>query len=331
MITFIITTYNLEDWLLQRCLESIVTQGLGRDEYEILVVDDESRVSPKHVVDGFAHRANITLYVQKHARQGAARNLALQHARGEWIQFVDGDDYLFVHSVAPCLKVAQANGLDLLMFGFGEVGDEEPHDVTRKETDLSEEPLVISTGNEYMRHHNLFGACWPMMFRRELLQEAEGREVLRFAENIYIEDEEFVTMLVWRARRMARVARVVYAYYQRQGSTVHSHTREHIDELFLNYAVVMRRLVAFAHEREGADTDGLWRKVHTLAIDLLRRALRQEDWEARWAQVADELRTLGLYPIADRRYSMKYTMFRCLSRCGVGRKLLRIYEKRIER
>ena len=95
MITFIVTTYNLEDWLLRRCLESITAQGLERENYEIIVVDDESIVSPQHIIDEFAPKANITLYIQEHARQGAARNLALQHAKGEWIQFVDGDDYLY--------------------------------------------------------------------------------------------------------------------------------------------------------------------------------------------------------------------------------------------
>ena len=54
MISFIVTTYNLEDWLLRRCLSSIVAQGLPRDEYEIIVVDDESAVSPLPVVDEFA-------------------------------------------------------------------------------------------------------------------------------------------------------------------------------------------------------------------------------------------------------------------------------------
>ena len=123
MISFIVTTYNLEDWLLRRCLNSIVAQGLARDEYEIIVVDDESRVSPQPVVDEFVEQANITLYVQQHARQGAARNLALRHAKGEWVQFVDGDDYLFAGTIAPLLRSAEANNLDLLMFTFREVHD----------------------------------------------------------------------------------------------------------------------------------------------------------------------------------------------------------------
>ena len=67
---------------MRRCLSSIVSQGLARDEYEIIVVDDESSISPQHIIDEFAEQADITLYIQLHARQGAARNLALEYARG---------------------------------------------------------------------------------------------------------------------------------------------------------------------------------------------------------------------------------------------------------
>lgn len=325
MITFIVTTYNLEDRLLRRCLESIVSQGLSCEAYEIIVVDDGSAVSPQSVVDEFVPRADVRLYIQEHSRQGAARNLALRHARGEWIQFVDGDDYLLDHSVEACLRLAEEQELDLLMFGFCEVNDEIVN-VTRR---FDDSETSFSTGNEYMARNNLFGACWPLIFRRALLDVPSYGIPLRFTENIYIEDEEFVTLLVWRAQRMARIHCPVYAYYQRPGSTVHSRSREHTDELFRNYFVVMQRLVNFSHSVQDMPTDGLTRKIHTLAIDILRRALREEDWKERWYQSAQALLGLGLYPVVDGGYSLKYNLFRLLSRHGVGRMILRIYEKRL--
>lgn len=327
MITFIVTTYNLEDRLLRRCLESIVSQGLQREAYEVIVVDDGSTVSPQSVVDEFVSRADVRLYIQKHSRQGAARNLALHHARGEWIQFVDGDDYLFVHSVEACLRLAENRGLDLLMFGFREVND----GIVSVTQRFDDSKTSFSTGNEYMARNNLFGACWPMLFRRALLDAPTYGDPLRFTENIYIEDEEFVTLLVWRVQRMARVDYPVYAYYQRPGSTIHNRSREHTDELFRSYFVVIRRLVSTVQGVHGVPTDGLVRKIHTLAIDILRRSLREEDWKERWYQSARTLLGLGLYPIADGRYSLKYTLFRLLSGYGVGRMILRIYEKRFVR
>lgn len=325
MISFIVTTYNLEDWLLRRCLSSIVAQDLACNEYEIIVVDDESAVSPRHVVDEFASQADITLYQQKHARQGAARNLALSHAKGEWVQFVDGDDYLFAGTIAPLLRSAEANDLDLLMFGFREVHSEQPID-NCDGYDFNSQ-FSIATGDDYMQHHNLFGSCCMLMFRRSLLDDPRHGTPLRFTEGIYIEDEEFVTKLVWRTQRMSRIDVPVYAYYQRAGSTVHSRSCEHTDELFRNYFVVLRRLLDFKASLASTPHDGVTRKVATLAVDILRRSLRSPDWKERWGESASQLRALGLYPLPAARYSWRYGMFRLLAGCTLGRHMLRMIEK----
>ncbi|MBQ2435828.1 MAG: glycosyltransferase [Bacteroidaceae bacterium] len=345
MITFIVTTYNLEDWLLRRCLESITAQGIDRESYEIIVVDDESIVSPQHIIDEFAQKANITLYIQEHARQGAARNLALQHAKGEWIQFVDGDDYLYTGAIAPLLKLAEENNLDLLTYGFNEVGDEAgastnhrkgfPSDTSQPNGSNNSQFSILNSqlesGDSYMLHHNLFGSCCTLLFRRSLCEEECYGSPLRFTENIYIEDEEFITKLVWRAQRMASTDAIVYAYYQRPGSTVHNRSREHTDELFRNYFVVLKRLIDFEREVVGKPHDGLTRKIRFFAIDILRRALREPDWKDRWYRSAMELLGLNLYPIPSANYSWKYRIFRLLAQRSLGRHVLRIIEKRQQR
>lgn len=325
MITFIVTTYNLPDWLLRRCLQSIVAQGIARENYEIIVVDDESTISPKHVVDEFTTQTNITLHIQQHARQGAARNLALRHARGEWIQFVDGDDYLFPGTMQVCLHTATSHDLDLLMYGFHKVTGEEP---VTGDTPISTPTLSeITTGDEYMLRHNLFGSCCTLLFRRILCDDKQYGAPLRFTEHIYIEDEEFITKLTWRARRMATTNMVAYAYYQRPGSTVHSPNREHTDELFRNYFVVLNRLIEFKEAVSVYPHEGLERKVRFFAIDILRRALREPNWETRWNDSANQLRTIHLYPPPSAHYAWKYHLFRLMAPYKIGRHILRIIEK----
>ena len=323
MITFIVTTYNLEDWLLRRCLDSIVAQGFPRDQYEIIVVDDESTVLPQHVVNDYKQQAHITLYVQQHARQGAARNLGIRHAQGEWIQFVDGDDYLFPGTMVPAVGMAQESNLDLLMFGYREV-----HDTTLKESPYTSKATVlpITTGEEYMLHHNLSGSCWMQFFRKTLLNHPQYGEPLRFTEGVYIEDEDFTTKLVWRSQRMTRMSTPIYAYYQRVGSTVHSRSLEHTDELFHNSFGALSRLAHFEASLDTKPHAGVTRKVRFLALDILRRALREHNGEERWHEAAQQLRTMGLYPIPAARYSWKYTLFRLLASCSIGRYILKVVE-----
>lgn len=326
MISFIVTTYNLEDWLLRRCLDSIVAQEMPRDQYEIIVVDDESAVSPQPVVDEYTQLTDVTLYVQRHARQGAARNLGLSHAKGEWVQFVDGDDYLLPGTMKPVLQAARGNDLELLMFGFLKVYGEEP--VVDDSTSIEINPSSIVTGDDYMLHHNLFGACWSQIFRRDLLEEPKFGASLRFTEGIYVEDEEFVTKLVWRSQRMARIDRPVYAYFQRVDSTVHSRSLEHTDELFRHSFVVLRRLTDFEASLGAKPHAGLTRKVRFFALDVLRRTLRDPDWVERWKLSVQQLRVLGLYPLPEVSYSWKYSMFRWLAKCSIGRRILWLFEKR---
>ena len=290
------------------------------------MVDDESKVSPQHVVDEFAQQANITLYIQHHARQGAARNLGLQHARGEWIQFVDGDDYLFAGTFSPCLALAEEKGVDLLIYDFRKV-----YDNGVEECPLHGVPHLltpVTTGNGYMLRYNLFGSCCMMLFRRGLLESTALGNPLRFTEDIYIEDEEFVTKLVWRAQRMAVTNAVVYAYYQRLGSTVHNHSREHIDELFRNSFMVLHQLIDFEKSVRDYPHEGLVRKIRFFAVDILRCSLREEDWTERWEQSVRQLKTLNLYPLPLAYYSWKYILFRVLMQSSWGCFLLRLIERK---
>ena len=345
MISFIVTTYNLEDRLLHRCLSSIVSQGLARDEYEIIVVDDESTVPPRHVVEAYAHQAHIALYEQRHARQGAARNLALSHAKGQWVQFVDGDDYLFPHTIAPLLRSAEDNDLDLLMFTFRQVHEDAEGNISKENSSenncqlslvncqlncpLSIVPcqLKIVSGDSYMHRHNLFGSCCTLFFRRDLCESGFNGSPLRFTENIYVEDEEFITKLTWRAQRMAQTNTEAYAYYQRPGSTTHNSNREHTDELFRNYFTVLQRLIHFEREVAAYTHDGLTRKIRFLAIDILRLSLREPDWKERWYQSIKQLLALNLYPIPKAGYSWKYRTFRLLAKGEIGSYILRAFEK----
>lgn len=324
MISFIVTTYNLEDWLLRRCLNSIVTQGLARDKYEIIVVDDESVISPQPVVDEFSMRANISLYVQKHARQGAARNLGLHYAKGEWIQFVDGDDFLYAGSVPLILHTVQSLSLDLLIFGYNEVNDDDLVECVCQDYDII--PRLISDGNAFMYCNNLFGSCWTLLFRRRLLDDSRYGVPLRFTEGIYVEDEEFVTRLVWRAQYMTKLDVPVYAYYQRSDSTIHCCTEEHTDELFRNFFIVLERLICFEADIKELPHEGVTRKIRYLAVDAIRRSLRTPDWERRLMYTIQRLKILRLFPLPFARYSFRYMAFRIMSLNCIGRRILHFYE-----
>lgn len=313
-LSYIIPTYNPVDDDLRRCLSSLARQGMERDDYEVIVVDDGSAHSPEPVIQAFEGTMNICFLRQPHARQGAARNRGMERAKGEYIRFVDSDDYLPPSTTLPLLEFMDSDGLDVLLFGFSTA------EAVAAAPRLND---VFPDGRDYMRRHTLFGSPCTLCFRRRLTDEPSP---LRFAENTYIEDEAFVTRLLWRAGRTGVTSAIGYIYVQHPLSTTHRDTPEHTDELFRSYFAALDDILTFRQTQADGDTSGLDRKIRYLSIDILRHALRQPDGESRFTHCAATLRQLGLFPLPKARYSWKYNLFRILSPNAVGRTLLRLSE-----
>ena len=372
LLTFIITTYNLRPSEIRRCLSSLLRQNVSTDDFEVLVVDDGSAESPQPVVNEFMGQMNVRFFTQEHARQGAARNLAFRHAQGDYIQIVDGDDYLFVGSARRILTIIKENDLDMLIYDFSPTAstariDSCPHVATR---------TGFYRGCDYMRSHTLFGSSCTMCFRRSLLALGSDRPIL-FPEGISIEDEDFVTRLVWNTSRLGVTDLVAYAYIVRDNSTTHSRTAAQVEQRFTDTFTVLDRLIAFRQEAmeaspteasptppEGGATEpaaiecatatatasatasatatvpdvstpgvsGLDRKLHFLALDILRHTLREPDWATRFPACADQLRTrsldgVPLFPLPRASWSTSYRLFRILSTKKSGLRILRWYEQ----
>lgn len=314
-LSYIIPTYNPVDADLRRCLDSLTRQGLARADYEVIVVDDGSAHSPETVVQEFEGMMNIRLLRQPHARQGAARNRGIECATGEYVRFVDSDDYLPPSSALPLLELMASGELDVLLFRFSTT-----EAVTSAAPRLN---AIFADGPAYMSRHTLFGSPCTLCFRRRLTDHPSP---LRFAENTFIEDEAFVTRLLWRAGRTGVTSAVGYIYVQHPASTTHLSDPDHTDDLFRAYFAALDDIRAFRQTQpEGAV--GLDRKIRYLSIDILRHALRQRGGgEARFDQCAAALRQRDLFPLPRGRYSWKYNLFRILSPHAFGRALLRLSE-----
>jgi glycosyltransferase involved in cell wall biosynthesis len=317
-ISIIIPHYNLEPAMLQRAIASAADQFLEtRFEWEIIVVDDGSDTPPVAVVQEF-HRANIRLYCRPHARQGAARNYGLQQAQGEYILFLDADDYLLPHSLPPVLACAIDKDLDILRFKTIKVYDS--HCVKTQTASLAcSRPM---TGERYMLHHNLQDAPYAYIFRRDL---AQSHDVL-FPENIFLEDCIFTAQLHHFASSLCVIESTVYAYYQRPESTVNTTDKEHKAMLRQHHLMVIDHLSAFIDvEARSSDTDGLRRKLRFLVIDYLRRLCNNLTYKEITSNQLPLLRDRGLYPLpVCREYGLKYLTYACLANNKLGLRVLKL-------
>ncbi len=105
LISIIIPVYNVEKYL-SKCIESILAQGV--EDFELLLVNDGSKDSSLAICNGFAERdSRIKVLDKPNGGVSSARNLGLDNATGEWVTFVDADDWLAEGALAECLPYMQ--------------------------------------------------------------------------------------------------------------------------------------------------------------------------------------------------------------------------------
>ena len=119
LVTVVLPIYNVEKYL-DRCMESIVNQTWRN--LEIIMVDDGSPDKCPEMCDKWAKKdGRIRVIHKQNQGQGIARNDAIEIARGEYICFVDSDDYLSVETIEKSCILAQKENADLIVFGFNTV------------------------------------------------------------------------------------------------------------------------------------------------------------------------------------------------------------------
>lgn len=173
-LSILIPAYNVERWL-SRCLNSILNQKV--DGLEIIIVDDGSADGTLKLAKDFAKQRNyIYVYSKKNEGVGAARNFLLDKAQGEYIWFVDSDDYI----VDGCLTsiLAELSGdLDLLSVAYNDV----------------QQRLFEGKGIDYIKEHLINGYLWSKIIKRKIIEEAS----IRFESKRCSQEDWFFLMHVY--------------------------------------------------------------------------------------------------------------------------------------
>lgn len=304
-ISFVIPCFNLSRELLVPCIESILALPLEPSEREVIVVDDGSEVCLLDHLDGYQDKV---LYIRQ-ANQGlsGARNTGLNMSRGQYVQFVDGDDMLKADAYTHCLSLLRADSeLDMVMF---ETASEES-EVTGFIDDAPE------SGADYMRHNNLHGSACSYVFRRVMAGQ------LRFTPGILHEDEEFTPQLVLRAEKVVHTNAAAYFYRTRENSIMRNTNRQHLQKRLDDQEAVIGRLNTMADRMPAADRAAMQRRVHQLTMDYLYNIIVLDGSAQELETRIERLKVAGLFPLPDKNYTRKYTWFRRMTMNKLTRRML---------
>ncbi len=202
-VSVIVPVYNVEKYL-ERCLLSLVNQSL--QDIEIIVVNDGSPDNSQTIIDKFASEyKNVKSYIKENGGLSDARNYGTKKAVGEYIAFVDSDDYVSEQMYEQMYQKAKEGDFDLVVCDLNYIYPDKIvpaySQVPADTTDIKKCLL------------NIYPAAWNKIFKRELF--ADGIE---FKKGVWFEDVEFIYRLLPRVKSIGTVHKKFVQYVQREGS-----------------------------------------------------------------------------------------------------------------
>lgn len=223
-ISCIIPAYNVEQYI-ERCLNAISRQK--GCEVEILVVDDGSTDATGEILRRSAARDHrIRVFHQKNAGQGAARNFGMTQASGDYIWFIDADDWIEDGALLHMRRLIEAQAPDVVFTNFARFSDRKGYEGNVIPGDFANEIICPEQLSDAEMTALLSWVTPPFrLIAQKTLLDANA---VRFASGLFYEDHPFSLRLLRAAKRLYVDPLPVYTYYQRAGST----TRRRDDRIF---------------------------------------------------------------------------------------------------
>ena len=162
-LSFIIPVYNTEEYV-GICIKSLLEQDISKDEYEIICVNDGSSDGSLEVLEQFSRKnTNVIVINQKNSGVCASRNKGLDAARGEYIWFIDSDDFIqknILGTLMKLVKETQCERLVISHYFFEDVRDMDEEKITenKMKVNTSWKDSVVWRSlfkKEFLTHHNL--------------------------------------------------------------------------------------------------------------------------------------------------------------------------------
>jgi len=209
-LTVIIPIYNVEEYL-KECINSIIAEEIK--SLEIIGVNDGSTDKSLDILKKIkAQNKNINIKIinQKNSGISVARNKGLKEAKGEYVYFIDSDDFLQKNGLKILLKEIEKEDADIIRGDYVEYYDE------KKIIRVNKIQNNMSEGREYLieNRHNFIPMVWNSIYRTSFLKKNN----LKFMENILNEDVEFNFKACYLAEKIIEKKVFMYNYRQRNNS-----------------------------------------------------------------------------------------------------------------
>lgn len=201
-VSIIVPIYNTEKYL-KKCVDSLLNQDINN--YEILLINDSSPDNSQTIIDEYVEKyPNIVKgYIKENGGLGDTRNYAIPYAKGQYLMFVDSDDYVKEFSLKKLISLMKEKDLDILVFDFIKVYDDKKFIHEKSMNDISLSDYILSTPN----------AC-NKIFKRLLFLDNN----IMFPTRIWYEDLAIIPSLAQFTNKIGYINEGIYFYQFRNNS-----------------------------------------------------------------------------------------------------------------
>ena len=207
-ISVLIPVYNVENYLA-RCLDSVLEQDFS-GTFEVICVNDGSDDKSGEILEEYATRyPNLKIITQENQGLSVARNVGVEAAQGEYVMFVDSDDYIAPNAISELYNFAQKHNSEVVIFDF--VRENYKTGETTKITNdyvykkFGENTFNIETADKYV-YNNIKTMTWCKFYRRDFIKN------LKFVKGIRAQDKPHWALVYTKAKRINYLPKVFYYY-----------------------------------------------------------------------------------------------------------------------
>lgn len=216
-ISIIVPVYNADKWL-KKCIESILNQTL--QEIEVILVDDCSTDSSGKICDTYEKKDDrvIVIHGEKNSGGSTARAIGISVASGEYIGFVDNDDWVDQGMYSNMLDVAWENNADVVICGYRGVQENTSYTQTIQYKDViytTQKNIITEIYDPMIIWGKLSPAVWNKIYKSSLFRYNKFEEIMLLLEDVYSADWMMNAIIMKQAKRVVLTSNVHYNYLRK--------------------------------------------------------------------------------------------------------------------
>ena len=235
-LSIIISAFNVDKYI-EKCINSCFQQSLDTHSFEVLVIDEGSTDKTVELSNQFNNsHNNFRIIIQLNSGLGSTRNSGIENAKGTYLWFLDGDDYLEKEILNEILLKIEKNDLDVLALNYKIVDNN--YKILDEKTSIFKIDREYVSGPEFYRDNYELNYTWLFIFKKDIFI----KNSLKFEEKINMQDSEIFPKIMKFTSKVSVMDKHCYYYVQHDNSYTNIKNPEKRFNYFKSLVIVKKSL-----------------------------------------------------------------------------------------